>query len=258
LGKEIKRLWRQMDIGLTEPGLALLSKVKDRINFGFQVFAPIAGLSWFYVGMNRTLYTYATVHGWILQAKFIVQWFDEDTDLNLPDISVGSGLPTKTVFMTSYGSKVANMRWEELVKTPHPSFGGADEVWLTEVTEESYNYTDFARNLANFELSQSNKLGTTANVSILLDAYEYYGLNFSDLINLGNTIKANTYTNNNGFPLNIQGIHMNLAKRTVTLNLTNYNKSWYAKTENILKTYQPPKYRYILLKYPVQQFSMGL
>ena len=258
LGKEIKRLWRQMDIGITEPGLALLSKVKDRINFGFQVFAPIAGISWFYVGMNRTLYTYATVHGWILQAKFIVQWFDVDTVFDLPDITVGSGLPTKTIFMTSYGSKVTNMRWEELVKTPSYPLAGVDESWLTEVTEESYNYADFARDLANFELSQSNKLGTTANVDILLDAYEYYGLNFSDLINLGNTIKANTYTNNNGFPLNIQGIHMNLAKRTVTLNLTNYNKSWYAKTENILKTYQPPKYRYILLKYPVQQFSMGL
>ena len=256
LGKEVKRLWRQMDIGLTEPGLALLSKVKDRINFGFQRWGGVG--AWFYVGMNGTLYNYSTTDGWILEAKFIVQYLDEDTDLNLSDISVGSGLPTKTVFMTSYGSKVANMRWEELVKTPSSLLSGVDETWLTEVTEESYNYTAFARDLANFELSQSNKLGTTANVSILLDAYEYYGLNFSDLINLGNTIKANTYANNNGFPLNIQGIQMNLARRTVTLNLTNYNKSWYAKTENILKTYQHPKYRDILQKQPVQQFSQGL
>jgi hypothetical protein len=209
--------------------------------------------------MNQTLYMYSYTTSWVLQAKVIVQWLDEDTDLNLPDISVGSGLPTKTIFMTSYGSKVTNMRWEELTKSPPPGYyaNNPDESWLTEVTEESYNYTDFARDLANFELSQSNKLGTTANVSILLDAYEYYGLNFSNLINLGNTIKANTYTNNNGFPLNIQSIQMNLATRTVTLNLTNYNKSWYAKTENILKSYQPPKYNYYMKKYPVNYYQPG-
>ena len=41
---------------------------------------------------------------------------------------------------------------------------------------------------------------------------------------------------------------MNLAKRTVTLNLTNYSKSYYAKTKNVLSTHISPKVIYLKRK----------
>lgn len=272
-GKKNVQSWRRLDIGLTEPGLNLLADVKERINFGFQKFAPVAGNSWFYVGMNQTLYTYYSTNSYdpnlpgemILDAKFIVQWKDIDNSFKIQDVVIGSGAPTKMVYLTSYNIKTANMRWEELKKEYKYSTGvnvwietQPPEQWLTEVMDESYDYTDFALDLAGFELSQSNKLLTTANVNILLDAYEYYNLNFSDLINLGNTVKSNIYDNNNGFPLNIQGVQMNLGRRTVTLNLTNYGKSYYAKTVSILKNYQHPTYHYSMIKYPVQKFTQGI
>jgi hypothetical protein len=116
------------------------------------------------------------------------------------------------------------------------------------ITDENYDYSEFLLDLANFELSQNNKMQSSANLLLLLDAYKYYNLSFMDLINLSNTIQFGIYANNNGFPLNIENIQINCATRTVNLNLNNYGKSWYVKTINCLKNYIPPITQYIQSK----------
>ena len=70
------------------------------------------------------------------------------------------------------------------------------------------------------------------------------GLTKSDLINLSNTIQTGIYSNNNGFPLNIEGVQINCATRVVTMNLSNSGKSWYAKSSNILSGYTPLSIQY--------------
>jgi hypothetical protein len=150
-------------------------------------------------------------------------------------IVVGSGLPQKSIFLTSYGIKNSNSHWED-----RPGSNGGN--YLCTVKEETYDFTSFAVDTASFELSQNNKLLTEATISLLLDAYEYYNLSFKDLINISNTISANCYVNNNGFPLNISGISIDCSTRIVTINLTNYGKSYYQRIGNIFSNFQPIQY----------------
>ena len=86
-------------------------------------------------------------------------------------------------------------------------------------------------------MSQNNKLVTEASITLLLDAFEYYNITFKDLINITNTLQTNIYKNNNGFPLNIDSISINCSNRIVSLNLTNYGKTYYQRKGNYLKNY---------------------
>jgi hypothetical protein len=183
------------------------------------------------------------------------QWQRINTTTDLTDITVGSGEPKKTIYLTSYGKKTSNGHYEERERVRDWYLNNRTEVWLCWVKDNTYDYTTFATDLANFELSQSNKLLTTANVSLLLDAYKYYGLTFANLINLTNTIKSNIYNNQNGFPLNIEGIHIDCSRRVVNMSLTNYAKSWYAKSQNVNSTYEIPDVRWIGRKAPIMRYT---
>jgi hypothetical protein len=141
--------------------------------------------------------------------------------------AIGGGNPTKTISLTGYGKKSSSYRFVE----------GTNMLFLQR--EEEYDFTGYALDLAYFQLSQNNKLLTEATVELLLDAYEYYNINFSDLINIGNTIDTTIYKNNNGFPLNISGISIDCATRKVTLNLTNYGKTWAVRGGNYGGNYRP-------------------
>jgi hypothetical protein len=146
-------------------------------------------------------------------------------------IGSGSGR-TKTIDLTSYGRKVCNKYYG--VETID------EETGLYEIQEEQYNYISYAYDTAYFELSQNNKLLTEANVTLLLDAFEYYNISFSDLINLTNTIQSGIYQNTNGFPLNISSYSIDFSNRTVSLNLTNYGKTYRQRTGNYMNNYQIP------------------
>jgi len=142
---------------------------------------------------------------------------------------VGSGSPQKSLDLSEYGGRYDT--WRMI----------GDDYGLYVTIDDTYNYSNFAGDLANFTLSQNNKLLTEATVTLTLDAFEYYGLNFNSLINLSNTISANCYSNNNGFPLNISSYSINCANRTVTLNLTNYGKTYYQRNGFYLKNFYPGK-----------------
>ena len=205
--------------------------------------------------------------GWILKPKIYVQYLFIDTDKDLNDISIGSEEPSKLLYLNNYGKKKSGWKWEEITYSINdhygiPGTGGATEgeSWLIQTKDENYNYIAYANDLAQFSLSQSNRLTTNAQITLLLDAYEYYDLSFQNLINLTNTLNATIYNDNNGFPLNIENISINCANRTVTLNLTNYNKTFYERTGNYLANYSPIETKFL---YSVQDvlkitFSQGL
>ena len=69
--------------------------------------------------------------------------------------------------------------------------------------------------------------------------------------------KTSIYKNNNGFPLNINSISIDCSTRIVTLNLTNYGKTNYIKTENYLKKVTTPIVRYIKIKKLIQKYASG-
>jgi len=210
---------------------------KDITHYAFQYHYNSSPLSiWTeYCGAERsTIYSYVPIgfpsymKGW-----FTVQWLSEDEYTDIAPVVIGSGVPKKDLYLSSYGKKITNEHWEEQVD----SVTGYH--WLCRVNEESYDYTAYALDAANFELSQNNKLITEATVSLILDAYEYYELNFKNLINISNTTLANCYVSSNGFPLNISGVSIDCATRIVTLNLTNYGKSYYQRNGDYISNYQP-------------------
>lgn len=267
LGKHIKRVWNRTEYsGIMNVSIPpTLQNVNARTLFDFQQWNPPVGQK-LYVGINQTIYGYLYTTHWVLKPSIVVQWLKYDLEYDVPDIIVGSGEPKKTLYLTSYGIKEENERWEEKNKTYQQISGGdiiqqpgkEDEPYLVRVQEETWNYTNFATDIANFELSQNNKLLTTATITILLDAYKYYNIQFSDLLNLGNTTVANIYNNNNGFPLNIESMQFNLGQRSVTLNLSNYGKNTYTKTTSYLSGKTIPKIYYWMEKQPIQYFNSGL
>lgn len=252
-GKDITRKWQREEFnGWVNAIPEFLKNIKEKTLFCFQQWGEQDNTRK-YVGINQDVPGYFTPDGWVLKPILTAQWQSTDTEYDLPDISVGTGEPKRTVYFTSYGKQTTNIKWEERMKVSG-SNNTIEEPYLVEVKEEEYDRTAFLLEAANFQLSQSNKLLTTANTSILLDAFEYYNIQFSDLINIGNTIKANIYNNTNGFPLNINSITINFSKRIVTLNLTNYGKSTYTKVSNILTNYVPPSVNYLMKRYALQQY----
>lgn len=249
-GKYIKRTWARKEFSgwLNSVPAFLLSLVEKTI-FCFQQWGETGRR--FYVGINQTINGYASGSGWILKPTMVVQWQNNDIEEDLIDITVGSGNPRKTIYLNSYGQKEGNVKWDEQSK----EVNDIQEAWLVYVTEETYDRRAFALDLANFELNQTNKLSTSAQVTILLDAFKYYNVLFSDRINLTNTIANNIYKDNNGFPLNIDSYSINCATRIVSLNLTNYGKSWYVKTANFMTNYSAPTLRYVLRKEAVAKFQ---
>lgn len=268
-GKNIIQHWatRTFRGWINSDFIEFMNSLKEKTTFVFHqsgegsltMFDPEpGGVGPYYTGMNGLAIAYynSLNGGWISYPSIIVQWLNKDTSTNLPDITIGSGLPTKTLYLTSYGKKVSNLRWGEEIKVsnnPNSNIGFinpiSDRAYLTRVQDENYDYTSFLLDIANFELSQNNVMQSSADLSMLLDAYEYYNLSFMDLINLSNTIQVGIYKDNNGFPLNIDNIQINCATRTVNLSLTNSGKSWYAKTGNCLGSYTPPNTRYIERKW---------
>jgi hypothetical protein len=176
---------------------------------------------------------------------FIYQWAIEDNEVELESLVVGSGEPRKTLFLTNYDKKTSNEYWLAETLTQVQEW----EAWLYVVRDLNYDYTEFARDYALFELNQNNKLLTEGTVTLLLDSFEYYNLQFKDLINLTNTISTNIYNNNNGFPLNISDIRIDCSNRVVTLSLTNYGKTYYRRTGNIISSIGLP------IKQPIMRQS---
>ena len=199
----------------------------------------------------------------------VIQYIIEHSEEDLTDIVVGSGEPKKTLSLTNYSKKTENIRWEQ--KTGAEILEGSkfrtfwyrgrpvdynriikeSDIFLAEIQPEVYDYSAYAQELAEFNLSQVNTLTTQSTVTLLLDAYKYYNIGLDNRINLNNTLQSNIYNNANSFPLNIDSVTINCANRVVTLNLTNFGQQWCERTSNYLANYIPEKILSIQYRFPL-------
>jgi len=131
--------------------------------------------------------------------------------------------------ITGLGVNGSNGYWEE------------STTYLCEITEEGNDTYDYILDGANFELSQNNNLLTEGSINLLLDAIEYFGINFSDRINVTNTKLSGIFKNSNGFPLNISAINIDCSNRLCTLEISNEGKSFYSRSVNANKNYNKQK-----------------
>jgi hypothetical protein len=264
-GQLYNRKWIQNNIsaGVSYPNSFRLfpeTAIKDITHYGFQ---SNHFLGKWYCGQETTsiwsnvyddmaVFGGAFIEDYSLYGWFTVQWLSQDEYTDIASVVVGSGTPKKDLYLTNYGKKTINMHWEE---QPDPITGYH---WLCEVYEDSYDYTAYALDVANFELNQNNKLITEATVSLILDAYEYYELTLKNLINISNTTSSNCYNNNNGFPLNVSSISIDCSTRIVTMNLTNYGKSAYQRSGDYMSNYQPASIRQIMNEKPIHMGAAKL
>jgi hypothetical protein len=208
---------------------------------------------------------------WGIRGYVKAQFLFEDVSLDIPVVTIGVGDIKKTYDYSSYGRQ--SIGWQYLEKPIDITvtvnvplgrdYGGPASI-LTSLhidsalylsREEQFDYRAFAEDAAYFDLYQNNKLLTEATVDIILDAYEYYNLTLSDLINIDNTINPNVYHNANGFPLNIDRISINCQNKIVTLSLTNYGQTFYKRIGNYMDNYVPAQDQFSSLKYPQLNLS---
>jgi hypothetical protein len=98
---------------------------------------------------------------------------------------------------------------------------------LYNVLEPSYDYVDYAKQVANLEYQKLLNLHgdtlpiTSGVLEIMFDAYYYYNIKLLTRLNITNTTVANTYNNLNGFPISVKNININFSSMKVTLNTDN-------------------------------------
>lgn len=206
---------------------SIFSTHKEKTYFSFQ-YSPLNFLDTplHYIGEGATNYSYYS-QGIMIASLYIFQVKTIEEYDYIPDVIIGDATAIKVIQMDSYGRETTSSYYQE--KTDE------DGNYLYLIQPENNDLIDYAIDNAKLELNQNNKLLSTATVTLLLDAYEYYNISFKNLINIDNTIEEGIYKNNNQFPLNIEKISLNLGNRIITLSLTNYNGSFYKRTTNYEK-----------------------
>lgn len=147
----------------------------------------------------------------------------DDTTEELGTYEVGQA-PYKSI-STRNGIKNTKIKWED------KSDG------LYETKEESYNYENYAKQVADLEYEKLKTINdeilpvTSANIEIMIDSYYYNKIRLLSRINIDNTTEAGIYLNNNGFPVSVKAIDINALNMTVVL--TNDNTKSIVELEEI-------------------------
>ena len=137
---------------------------------------------------------------------------DDDIE-ELGEYTVGSA-PFNEVSVQN-GKLVTKDRWEDR------SDG------LYRVKDESYDYTQYAQDIANLEYQKLLNINgqilpnTSATISLSLDAYYFYNIKLLTRINILNTTTSNIYNNNNGFPVAAKTIVIDTSSMTVNISCDN-------------------------------------
>jgi len=98
---------------------------------------------------------------------------------------------------------------------------------LYKKTDESYNYVDYAKTVADLEYELLKNINgtvlpdTSCDLTMTIDCYLYYKIGLLTRINIDNTTSANTFNGNNGFPVSAKSITITSADRKVTINADN-------------------------------------
>jgi hypothetical protein len=94
---------------------------------------------------------------------------------------------------------------------------------LYNVLDASYNFTDYAKTIANLEYQKLLNINgnvlpiTGSSIEITFDAYYFYNVKLLTRINVTNTTVANTFNNTNGFPVSVKSVNINFKTMKITL-----------------------------------------
>lgn len=98
---------------------------------------------------------------------------------------------------------------------------------LYNVMEPSYNYINFAKQIADLEYQKLLNIHgdalpiVSSSIEVTFDAYYYYTIKLLTRINVTNTTVPNTFNNTNGFPVSVKGININFKNMKVSLTTDN-------------------------------------
>lgn len=98
---------------------------------------------------------------------------------------------------------------------------------LYEVLDEHYNYVDYVKTVADLEYEKLKNINgdilpeVSSVIELTMDGYYYYKPRLLSRINISNTIQANRYFDNNGFPVSVKEIILDTSSMRVTLNTSN-------------------------------------
>lgn len=93
--------------------------------------------------------------------------------------------------------------------------------------DASYDYTDYVKKVVDLEYKKLKNINddilpdTSCSLSLSIDAYYYYGMKLLTRLNIDNTYQANTYKDNNGFPVSIKSITISSADMLISLQTDN-------------------------------------
>lgn len=91
----------------------------------------------------------------------------------------------------------------------------------------SFDNTAYVRTIANLEYEKLKNINgeilpkTTVSFEITLDAFLHYNIKLLNRINITNTIQADIFNGNNGFPVAVKTIDIDFGSAKVTLNCDN-------------------------------------
>jgi hypothetical protein len=94
---------------------------------------------------------------------------------------------------------------------------------LYRVKDASYNYIQYAKDIASLEYSKLKTINNvvlpviSSQIELTLDAYYFYNLKLLTRVNLSNTTASNIYNNANGFPVSIKTISINTNSMKVSI-----------------------------------------
>ncbi|MFA5048517.1 MAG: LamG domain-containing protein [Patescibacteria group bacterium] len=98
---------------------------------------------------------------------------------------------------------------------------------LYRVKDEGYSYIQYAKDVADLEYAKLKNINgdllpiTSATIQLSLDGYFYYNIKLLTRINVSNTTTSNIYNGNNGFPVAVKSITINLSDMKVVLTCDN-------------------------------------
>jgi hypothetical protein len=94
-------------------------------------------------------------------------------------------------------------------------------------TDAGYDYTDYVNLVGALEYKKMQNINgsvlpkTKADVEVFLDGYYHYNIALLKRINIDNTIQANAFNGNNGFPVSVKSIDINSKSMKVILGCNN-------------------------------------
>jgi len=143
--------------------------------------------------------------------------------------------PYKTITAEN-GIYESTYKYEDLSSFPkeaevrESTFGNAPLIeqsgaGLYETKATNYNYVQYCKDVAKAEYRKLDLFKSRAEITMTLDALEFYNIKLLNKINIINTLGVNTFKGKGGFPMSIKGISISSADMKTTIQIDSSKSS---------------------------------